>query len=401
LHWKGHEIVLVSDIGCSGLFDTYFNTHAVHGLHGRALTYAVGIKMARPGARVVVTMGDGGLGIGMAHVVSACRRNIGITLLVLDNFTFGMTGGQFSPTTPTALNTASGFLNALEKPLDICLLAAGAGAGHVNRLSVYDKELPEKLAAALAYEGFSLVDLQGVCTGRMVPRNRITPRMIDASVKEAVPARGQPGRDSYEHLYRELASRAPEAPAPIQVHRQFDPVTTDRQEVLILGRAGQRIATAGEILCLAGMSAGLQVTKKTDYPITVLRGHSISEVVLSPEKIGFTGIEAPGIVLALSREGVARRAAFLQKLSGIPLVILAKGVAFPDVPGERIPVAFDDLGIKPPDWALASLGILAVLGHAITVDMLGAALAHRFEGKTLESARALVATVTASFKKPP
>jgi 2-oxoglutarate ferredoxin oxidoreductase subunit beta len=78
----GDQVVIVSDIGCSGLFDTFFNTHAFHGLHGRALTYATGLKMARPELTVIVTMGDGGMGIGGAHVLSACRRNLDLTLLV-------------------------------------------------------------------------------------------------------------------------------------------------------------------------------------------------------------------------------------------------------------------------------------------------------------------------------
>ena len=91
---SGEDVVVVSDIGCSGLFDTFFNTHAFHGLHGRALTYATGIKMARPNLKVIVTMGDGGLGIGGAHVLSTCRRNIDLTLLVLNNFNYGMTGAS-------------------------------------------------------------------------------------------------------------------------------------------------------------------------------------------------------------------------------------------------------------------------------------------------------------------
>jgi pyruvate/2-oxoacid:ferredoxin oxidoreductase beta subunit len=80
---SGDQIVMVSDIGCSGLFDTFFNTHALHGLHGRALTYATGLKLARPDLNVVVTMGDGGQGIGGAHLMAACRRNLDLTLLVL------------------------------------------------------------------------------------------------------------------------------------------------------------------------------------------------------------------------------------------------------------------------------------------------------------------------------
>ena len=101
MNLKGNQIVMVSDIGCSGLFDTFFNTHAFHGLHGRALTYAAGLKLSRPELNVIVTMGDGGLGIGGAHLLAACRRNLDLTLLVLNNFNFGMTGGQCSATTPT------------------------------------------------------------------------------------------------------------------------------------------------------------------------------------------------------------------------------------------------------------------------------------------------------------
>jgi len=101
LDLQGNQVVIVTDIGCSGLFDTFFHTHALHGLHGRALTYATGLKMACPELHVIVIMGDGGLGIGGAHVISSSRRNLDLTLLVLNNFNYGMTGGQCSLTTPT------------------------------------------------------------------------------------------------------------------------------------------------------------------------------------------------------------------------------------------------------------------------------------------------------------
>ena len=80
---RGDQVAIVTDIGCPGRFDTFFATHALHGLHGRALTYATGLKLASPELTVVVIMGDGGLGIGGAHVLSSCRRNLDITLLVL------------------------------------------------------------------------------------------------------------------------------------------------------------------------------------------------------------------------------------------------------------------------------------------------------------------------------
>jgi hypothetical protein len=400
LGWQGHEIVIVSDIGCSGLFDTFFNTHAFHGLHGRAITYAVGLKMAQPNLHVVVTMGDGGFGIGAAHFLSVCRRNIDITLLVLNNFNFGMTGGQCSPTTPTDMNSGSGFLNSLEKPVDISQLAVAAGAGYAARLSVYQKGLPEKLATALQFEGFSVVDLQGICAGRVAGRNILTPAIIEADLEKFEPSTGiipANTRCEYGTRYRETAARQRIAPIPVQVRKRFRTLSTGREEILILGGAGQRIVTAGEILCLAGMTAGLHVTCKTDYPVTVLRGHSVSEVVFSSEKIGFTGIEMPSIIIALSQEGVERRRSLLENLSATPFIILAAGVSVRLSEAKSVEMDFRAMGIKSKDWALASLGVMAAYNKCITKKMLGSALAIRFEGDMLAAARKLVAKVMGSI----
>ncbi|MDP7330963.1 MAG: thiamine pyrophosphate-dependent enzyme, partial [Candidatus Marinimicrobia bacterium] len=94
------EVVIVTDIGCVGLSDKYFVTHAFHGLHGRAITYASGIKMQNPDLKVVVLIGDGGCGIGGHHLLNAARLNTDVNVLVFNNFNFGMTGGQHSVTTP-------------------------------------------------------------------------------------------------------------------------------------------------------------------------------------------------------------------------------------------------------------------------------------------------------------
>ena len=127
------KVVIVSDIGCSGLSDQYFATSAFHGLHGRSITYATGIKLARPDLDVVVAMGDGGTGIGGAHLLNAARRNIGITVLLFNNFNFGMTGGQHSTTTPTGAFTSTTSSGNLERPLDVCATVAVNGAGYVWR----------------------------------------------------------------------------------------------------------------------------------------------------------------------------------------------------------------------------------------------------------------------------
>ena len=389
----GNQVVMVSDIGCSGLFDTFFDTHAFHGLHGRALTYATGLKMARPDLRVIVAMGDGGLGIGGAHVLATCRRNIDLTLLILNNFNYGMTGGQCSSTTPQDAAVASGFLNQLEKPVDICRVAAAAGAAYVTRTSAHAPDLADAMADAIRYDGFAMIDMWGLCPGRYTKRNRITPKSIERDLAALPRFQGpvpENQRLEYGRGYRELTGRLSVAPWPPAIEAQFEPPAATRQEVLILGSAGQRIVTAGEILCMAGMTAGWYASMKNDYPITVLRGHSVSELVLAPQPVDYTGIDRPTVVLALADEGVRRREKMLGRLAGQTLILKAADVRLPDTQASVREVDFKAHQVKQPDRALAGLALLARMNRIITAGMLEAALRVRFEGEVLASATALV-----------
>ncbi len=389
----GHQIVLVSDIGCSGLFDTFFHTHAMHGLHGRALTYAAGLKMARPELNVVVTMGDGGQGIGGAHLLAACRRNLNVTLLVLNNFNFGMTGGQYSATTPPEAQLGSGFLSALERPLDIGEVARCAGAPYVRRCSGYQKDLAYLIQEAIEYEGFALMDIWGICPGRYTKKNRLTPKMIDEALAQRPPLNGvvpENERPEYGQHYRRLASEQKKASAPAVIDSQFKPPQAGRQEVILLGSAGQRVITAGELLCIAGLTAGMQTTQKNEYNITVLRGPSISELILSQREIDFSGIETPNVIVALDQEGVDRRRDLFQNLTTKSLIIQIGGVSLPDSKACIHQVDFKAMGIKRTDWALASLAVLANLKRVISVDMLISALKLKFKGDTRQAALSLV-----------
>jgi len=144
-----HKVVIVTDIGCSGLTDKYFTTNAFHGLHGRSVTYATGIKLANPDLKVIVLMGDGGCGIGGHHLINAARRNIGVTVIVFNNFNYGMTGGEHSVTTPPGGLTSSTPYGTLEQPMDICQTVAVNGATFVARTTVFDKTIPDLLAKAI------------------------------------------------------------------------------------------------------------------------------------------------------------------------------------------------------------------------------------------------------------
>lgn len=379
-----HKTVIVSDIGCSGLFDTFFNVHAHHGLHGRALTYASGLKLADPELNVIVTMGDGGLGIGGAHVLASCRRNLDITLLILNNFNFGMTGGQYSVTTPADAIAGSEFLNQAEIPIDICAVAESAGATWVGRCSGNGADLTARIVEAMQHKGFSVLETLGLCTGRYTKKNQLTPKILDQMIAE-LPARDgvvvKNVRPEYGDLYRKLAAEKTHFPKPVTIEKEFTLENPEQQEVIILGSAGMRIVTAGDIVCYAGMSAGMNVSMKNDYNITVLRGQSVSEILISPEKIGYAGSKTPSVVLALSEEGVVRRKNIFATLPTTTFILKEKSVAIPDTHAEVHEIDFRVHKVSKPDWALASLGVLAHKKKVITREMLEFALKSRFSEK--------------------
>lgn len=162
---KREKTVVVTGIGCFGKADDYIRTNAFHGTHGRALAAATGIKAARPELTVVTLMGDGDCAtIGGNHLIHAARRNIGVTAVVANNFNYGMTGGQFSATTPTGSCTSTSPFGNVEGSLDLCALAATVGANYVARSTIYHAPALERLLKeALVKEGFSFVEVLSSC----------------------------------------------------------------------------------------------------------------------------------------------------------------------------------------------------------------------------------------------
>ncbi len=159
------EVVIVAGIGCSGRIAAYVDFNTVHATHGRALTIATGIKMASPHLTVIAVMGDGdAFSIGGNHLIHAARRNIGVTALVLNNFIYGMTGGQCSSTTPEGAYSHTSPMGQLESAFDIVELTRAAGAGGVARGTVYHvKALDGLITAALSQPGFNLVEALTPC----------------------------------------------------------------------------------------------------------------------------------------------------------------------------------------------------------------------------------------------
>jgi len=159
------KTVVVTGIGCWGKADDYIRTNAIHGTHGRALAVATGVKAYKPELTVIALMGDGDCAtIGGNHFIHAARRNIGVTAVVANNLNYGMTGGQYSGTTPPGSVTSTSVYGHAEEGFDLCELAAAAGANYVARTTAYHYRQMERLIAdALATDGFSVVEVVSPC----------------------------------------------------------------------------------------------------------------------------------------------------------------------------------------------------------------------------------------------
>ncbi len=168
------DVVLVAGIGCSGRMAVYVDFNTVHTTHGRALTFATGIKMANPNLKVIVVMGDGdAMAIGGNHLIHAARRNIGLTALVLNNNIYGMTGGQSSPTSPEGTVSATAPFGQLERSFDIVNMAMASGASYVARGTVmHATMLDELIGSALEKPGFNLVEILTPCHTQYGRKNK-------------------------------------------------------------------------------------------------------------------------------------------------------------------------------------------------------------------------------------
>ncbi len=166
----GHEdlskFVFCSGIGCSAWIPSpYLNADSLHTNHGRSIPVAVGVKLMRPDLNVVVFGGDGDLtGIGLSHLIHAARRNIDITVVMVNNMIYGMTGGQVAPTTPLGVKTTTTPYGNFEHPLDATQLVVAAGASYAARwTTAHGEQLKESLKTAITTKGFAFVEAASPC----------------------------------------------------------------------------------------------------------------------------------------------------------------------------------------------------------------------------------------------
>jgi 2-oxoglutarate ferredoxin oxidoreductase subunit beta len=202
------RLAVVSGIGCAGRLSAYVDANTFHVTHGRPLAFATGLALARPDLRVVVISGDGDcLAIGGNHLIHACRRNLKLTCLMLNNEVYGMTGGQVSPTTSASMRTTTTPSGNSEPAFDACTLAAAAGAGFVGReVTHHVPKLKDLIRRGLEHPGFAFIEVLTDCTEIFGRKNDLgnSPEMILRQKSEIRPSAY---RDTVDTPFRSTSLR--------------------------------------------------------------------------------------------------------------------------------------------------------------------------------------------------
>ncbi|MBN2332482.1 MAG: 2-oxoacid:ferredoxin oxidoreductase subunit beta [Deltaproteobacteria bacterium] len=185
------DIAFVSGIGCSSRAPVYVDFNTLHTTHGRALAFATGLKLAKPKLNVIIATGDGdATAIGGNHFIHACRRNIDMTAIIFNNYIYGMTGGQYSPTTPHGAKGSTCRAGNIENPFNISALAEAAGASFVARTTSYHvMQLQDLIKKAIRHRGFSVVEVLTHCPTLYGRLNKVggAPEMLQWQKEVAIP----------------------------------------------------------------------------------------------------------------------------------------------------------------------------------------------------------------------
>lgn len=338
------DVIIVTDIGCHGIIDKNFNTHTVHGLHGRSVAIGAGIAFGTQsaGKKIIVFVGDGGATIGLQHILEAARLNLNMTVVVHNNMLYGMTGGQSSGLTPEGFHTTTSMDGNPYAGFDLCALTHAAGAAYVSRLSGIG-DFSEKLAKAFSVQGFSLVEVVEICPSYGVKFN--PGRKLNEIIETSGHLTGEwfNQREVYQHKqgnkYSDLISRL--SPVKVQFRANLDkPVS-----IIISGSAGEGVQLTATLFCKAAMKAGLHVTQKGSYPVTVGVGFSTAEVNLSTEEIHFHGITVPDLALITSSDGLSHSARRLSLMTR-GQIFIEQTLPLPETKAEIIQADFRSVGAR-------------------------------------------------------
>lgn len=323
LNLKREDVLIVSDIGCVGLVDKLFNVHTLHTLHGRSAAVAAGIKMVdevlfENKLKTVVMIGDGGATIGLLHLVESARLNVDVTVLIHNNFLYGMTGGQHSGLTPKEFKTSTTIKGNPFEALKIIDILKQSGASFYARTFSQDPELKDIIKEAIKHRGFSVVEVLELCTGYATRYNelkgsdlKIILENSGGKIKEKVQ------RESFSFLYKNKFFDNKRQFEFTEIESEKKIELKNSLKIVIAGSAGEGVQFASSLLCISGILGGLNATQKNDNPVTVGSGFSVSEIIIKDGEIKYTGIEEPDYLIITSFDGLKRVKNFIERAKNI------------------------------------------------------------------------------------
>jgi pyruvate/2-oxoacid:ferredoxin oxidoreductase beta subunit len=272
------DVDITTDIGCVGLADYLFKSvHTVHTTHGRSTAFAVGTILAdrilaNGKLKTLVLIGDGGAMIGLLHIVHGAQVNVDITVLLHNNFFFGMTGGQSSAFSPLGFVTTTTRQGNIVPPLDICQMIQSCGAGFVARKFATDHDLSDIISEAVAYPGFALVEVIELCTAYGPILNDLSGKRLKEIVADQGWGTGvllrREERKDFSLVYREKFSRSVGHQVEDSLTVSFQHDLTSQLGLIISGSAGERVQSSAQLFCQAAVMSDLFTTQKNDNPVT-------------------------------------------------------------------------------------------------------------------------------------
>jgi len=329
------DVIVVSDIGCCGLIDPLLTCHTIHGLHGRVTALAMGVAMGinNPRKKIIAIQGDGGVTIGLQHLMEASRLNVNLSLIVHNNMVYGMTGGQISGLSTCEFKGEKMPEERNIPPYDICELAHKAGASLSCRVAATGSLL-QKMTEVFNTRGFSLLEIWGLC-----------PSYAYKKIKDIHPpsftGKTLLNRREPYHLHRKKSTSLLEGMT--QIESCFTSRLPRRIRIVIAGSAGGGVQLAADLLALAGIASGLNATKKGEYPITVGTGFSVAEIVFSREEIFYTGIEKPEVAIIVTQEGLTK---IKNRIGEDTFLVLDENLDFPGKNGSLLKADFRKISGK-------------------------------------------------------
>ena len=432
--WDLDKVSVVSGIGCTGRVAGYIRLDSFHTTHGRAVPFATGLKVANPQLKVVVFSGDGDIaGIGGNHFIHAARRNLDITVICVNNFNYGMTGGQVGPTTPHGARAVTTQYGNFEYPFNLPYLAAAAGASFMARWTVlHARRLEWTLRQAMLHPGFSFVEIIAPCStayarwnpeghgldpehlrrrglevmkhyqnvGKISPETHpkdanvkvdangliteiVEGKFLDApkpDLQNAIDAMAEAAETKWQAARDGMAKRP-------QLSGRKDRVR--RTELQLGGFGGQGIISAGKIIGqAAAIYDKLEACFTQSYGPEARGGAAGSQVVISSEPIHYPNITEPGSAVIMSQGAYAKYAP--QLAAGGILLVDTSLVELPDdhradltthgIPATKVAEEFGN--IRAANTVM--LGFWAAAVGAVSREAMAHSLSESVPPKTLD-----------------